>query len=56
MCFKWAIIAALKWKEIKRNVQRVSKLRQYDDLDWDGVNFPVSTRDINKFELETRLV
>ena len=45
-CFKWAVIAALKWKEIGRDQQRVSKLRRYDDLDWDGINFPVSACDI----------
>ena len=45
-CFKWAVIAALNRREIERNVQRVSILRCYDDLDWDGINFPVSTRDI----------
>ena len=49
-CFKQAVIAALKWREIERNVQRISKLRQHDDLDWDGINFPVSTRDIKRFE------
>ena len=49
-CFKWAVIAALKWREIERNVQRISKLRRHDDLDWDGINFPVSTRDIKRFE------
>ena len=54
-CFKWAVIAAMKWKEIKRNVQRVSKLRRYDDLDWDGINFPVSTSDINRFERRNQI-
>ena len=49
-CFKWAVIVALKWREIERNVQRISKLRRHDDLDWDGINFPVSTRDIKRFE------
>ena len=49
-CFKWAVIAALKWREIERNVQRICKLRRHDDLDWDGINFPVSTRDIKRFE------
>ena len=49
MCFKWAVIAALKWKEIGRNVERVSKLKKHDDLDWNGIKFPVSIRDINKF-------
>ena len=54
-CFKWAVIAAMKWKEIKRNIQRVSKLRRYDDLDSDGINFPVSTSDINRFELRNQI-
>ena len=49
-CFKWAVIAALKWRKIERNVQRISKLRRHDDLDWDEINFPVSTRDIKRFE------
>ena len=54
-CFKWAVIAALKWKEMGRDQQRVSNLRHYDDLDWDGINFPVSTRDINRFESRNRI-
>ena len=54
-CFKWSIIAALKWREIDRDHQRVSKLRRFDDLDWDGINFPVSTKDISKFELRNRI-
>ena len=50
-CFKWAVIAATKWEEIDRDHQRVSKLTRYEnDFDWDGVEFPVSFRDIKKFE------
>ena len=50
-CFKWAVIAAMKWKEIDRNHQRISKLRKYeDDLDWDGMRFAASFRDIKRFE------
>ena len=49
-CFKWAVIAALKWRKIEHNVQRISKLRQHNDLNWDGINFPVSTRDIKRFK------
>ena len=50
-CFKWAVIAATKWEEIDRDHQRVSKLRRYEnDFDWDGVEFPVSSRDIKRFE------
>ena len=44
------MIASLKWREIEHNVQRISKLRRHNDLDWDGINFPVSTRDIKRFE------
>ena len=54
-CFKWAVIAALKLREIDRDHQRVSKLKRYDDLDWNGIDFPVSTKDINKFELRSRI-
>ena len=50
-CFKWAVIAATKWEEIDRDCQRISKLRRYEnDFDWDGIEFPVSFRDIKRFE------
>ena len=50
-CFKWAVIAATKWEEIDRDHQRISKLRRYEnDFDWDGVEFPVSFKDIKRFE------
>ena len=36
-CFKWAVIAAMKWKEIDRDHQRVSKLKIYEgEFDWSG--------------------
>ena len=50
-CFKWAVIAAMRWEEINRDHQRISKLRRYeDDFDWDGIKFPASIRDIKRFE------
>ena len=50
-CFKWSIIAATKWEEIGDHPERISKLKRYeDDFDWDNVKFPVSFRDINRFE------
>ena len=50
-CFKWAVIAAMRWEEIDRNHQRISKLRRYeDDFDWTGIKFPASIRDIKRFE------
>ena len=50
-CFKWAVIAAMNWEGIGNNPERVSKLRRYEgEFDWSGLEFPVSFRDINKFE------
>ena len=50
-CFKWALIAAMNWEEIGNNPERVSKLRRYErEFDWSGLEFPLSLRDINKFE------
>ena len=50
-CFKWAVIAAMKWEGVGNNPERVSKLRRYEgEFDWSGLEFPVSFRDINKFE------
>ena len=50
-CFKWAIIAAMKWEEVGNNPERVNKSKKYEEeLDWSGLEFPVSFRDVNKFE------
>ena len=50
-CFKWAIIAAMKWELLANSPERISKLKRYEgEFDWDGLKFPVSIRDINKFE------
>ena len=50
-CFKSAVIAAMKWEEIDNNPERVSKLKRYEgEFDWSDTEFPVSFRDINKFE------
>ena len=41
----------MRWEEIDRDHQRISKLRRYeDDFDWDGIKFPASIRDIKRFE------
>ena len=55
-CFKWSVIAALKWEEIDKNHQRVSKLRRYEnEFDWSGISYPVSTKDKSKFETRNRI-
>ena len=50
-CFKWAVIAALRWEEIGNNPERISKLKRFEkDFDWSGIKFPVSIKDIEGFE------
>ena len=48
-CFKWSVIAAENVG--MKDPQRVSNLRKFmDNYDWSGLEFPVSTKDIGKFE------
>ena len=55
-CFKWAVIAAMRWEEIDRDPQRISKLKRFEiDFDWTGVGFPVSFRDIEGFESQNQI-
>ena len=50
-CFKWAIIAADRWMGIDSHPERVSDLREFaDNYDWSGLEFPVSLKQIGKFE------
>ena len=49
-CFRWAMIAAMKWEEINDHPERVSKLKKYEEeFDWSDLEFSVCLRDINKF-------
>ena len=48
-CFKWSVIAAENAG--MKDPQRVSNLRKsMDNYDWSGLEFPVSIKDIQKFE------
>ena len=54
-CFKWAVIEASRWEEINSNPERISKLKRYEnDFDWSEIGFPVSIKDIRKFELRNQ--
>ena len=51
-CFKWAVIVAMRWTDIKFNPVRVSNLRKFaNDYNWSGLKFPVSIKDINISEM-----
>ena len=55
-CFKWAVITASKWEEINNNPERMSKLKRFEkDFDWSGIEFPVSVKDIKKFEFRNQI-
>ena len=55
-CFKWTVIAAMRWEEINNNPERISKLKRFEkDFDWSGIGFPVSIKDIKKFESRNQI-
>ena len=48
-CFKWSVITAENGG--MKDPQRVSNFRKFtDNYDWSGLEFPVSIKDIGKFE------
>ena len=53
-CFKWSVIAAGNIG--MKDPQRVSNLRKFkDNYDWSGLVFPVSIKDIGKFETRNNI-
>ena len=53
-CFKWSVITAEKVG--MKDPQRVSNLRKLtDNYDWSGLEFPVSIKDIGKFETRNNI-
>ena len=53
-CFKWCIARALK--PVKRNAERISKdlRKQSEVLNFQGIEFPVPLKDIDKFKKQNR--
>ena len=50
-CFEYAILSSQHNKEIKTNPERPSKYKEHlDKLNFTGIEFPVSLKDIDKFE------
>ena len=48
-CFKYAVLACLN--DVGKNASRSSRYKKYEnDLNLDGINFPVKLKDISKFE------
>ena len=55
-CFKWGVITALRWEDIDSHPERISKLKRFEaDFNWSGIGFPISVKDIKKFELKNQI-
>ena len=51
MCFKWALLSAIHPAPKKDNPKRLSNYKPYEEeLNFDGIDFPVKMEDIEKFE------
>ena len=50
-CFKYALAIALNHEKIKKDPQRISKLKPFiDNYNWKGAEFPSCSKDWKKFE------
>ena len=55
-CFKWAVITALEFQNIESHPERISNLIKFSNkYDWSGLGFPVSFKDISKFEFRNQI-
>ena len=55
-CFKWAVTRALNY--VERNAARIdTNLREKaKELNWNGIDFPVSWHGIKKFERQNKTI
>ena len=56
-CFMLSILAALHPVHYKNNPERIHQYQNYaHELDFDGIDFPVGIREINKFERQNQRI
>ena len=54
-CFQYALTVALNYQNIKKDPQRISKIKYFiDQYDWKEINFPAKQKDWKKFELNSK--
>ena len=54
-CFKHAITVALNHQSIKKDPQRISKIKPIiDQYEWKNINFPATIKDWKKSEQDNR--
>ena len=56
-CFQYYIIICLYHKEIKKNPERIAKLKPYiNNLNWENINFPPQKQDYQQFEMNNKSI
>ena len=55
-CFQYAVALAVNFDKIKRDPQRISKIKPFiDQYNWKDINFPSTSKDWKKFELNNEI-
>ena len=56
-CFQYAFTVALNYKNIKKNPQKISKIKPFlDQYNWKEISFPSHKEDWKKFELNNKSI
>ena len=56
-CFKYAITVALNHEKIRKDPQRISKIRPFiDNYNWKDIEFPSHSKDWKKFEQNNKTI
>ena len=55
-CFQYAVTLALNLDKIKKDPQRISKIKPFiDQCNWKDIDFPSTSKDWRKFELNNKI-
>ena len=55
-CFQYAVTLALNLDKIRKNPQRISKIKPFiDQYNWKDIDFPATSKDWKKFELNNAI-
>ena len=55
-CFQYAVTLALNLDKIRKNPQRISKIKPFiDQYNWKDTDFPATSKDWKKFELNDEI-
>ena len=55
-CFQYAVTLALNLDKIKKDPQRISKIKAFmDQYNWKDIDFPSTSKDWRKFELNNKI-